>query len=778
MIRRIGLFFFHLFYRFKWGFLALYLWMVLWSLFYLEKVEVSNSPEAFFPKNSPTVKQFLEFKKNYESRDFLIILYESDHSILTPEARTHSRKLGEKFAALPYSEYLISLDTITLPLSQETLKKIFPGWVAQFLGQFSSLFPPNLTQQQAEEILKMAPFLRGFLVSEDGKAGIILLFLKEVSESEKKSFHEVLIPAIENILNEEKSFKFAYFGTPRVHYELLNNVKKDERFFLPAAALMFVLILFFFFRSWIYVLLPLGIVVFALEILLGSMGYHEVPITALTALLPPLILVIGVASMIHILLCYAQKRTEEKSSEALYKTFMEMWTPCFWNTLTTMIGFGSLLISTIGPIQEFGVLSAIGCFLCFLFSMSAIPLFFPFLEKQTLPNKHILDSWISLISSLVLRFPRRIILIFFGFTLFGCYFIFFIPIESNFINYFGKETSIFKDAHYIQDRLGSVGTLEILATPKTKLSLPQQLKILEQFQADLKQTRLCRGVLSILDPLTALSQQFYRQPKLPEKEVEILQLVDYFLANSGNLGLGHLYQPDFKQYRFSFRLPLTSSAVCTQFVRELKQQLRGKYGDSFDIQITGASEAYLTIADQIVEQQISNFSLAFVLITLALTCIFGSFKIALFAMIPNIFPIIFTFGIMGLLKIELNTSTAMVASISIGMAVDNTVHFICRFKEELYKIGNYRQALFQSISSVGPAMTTSSVILMAGFGIVCFGSFVPTQQFGFLVCITLISALLADLLFLTSMMLVFQPKLLLEKIPHPSEETRPEIGSI
>lgn len=755
---RLPDFFYSFFSRFKWWLLALYIYIVSWSLFYLPQIEITNSPEAFFPEKSPIVERFLTFKKNYEGRDFLIILYESKESILRPEARLKSKKVGEKLATLPFSEYMISLDTISIPFVEEVLKKKFPIWVTQFFRPFSSLFPPTLSEAQAEKVLEQVPFLNGLLVSEDRKAGIFFLFLKEVPPSEQKDLHEWVIPEVEKILGEESFFQFAYFGTPRVHYELMHSVKEDERFFVPAATFLFILMLSFLFRSVFCVVLPLGIVSVALGILMGFMGYHQIAITMLTALLPPLILVVGVANIIHILVCYSQKRSQGKK-DPVYETFVEMWSPCFWTTFTTMIGFGSLVVSQIIPIREFGLLTAVGCLMCFLFSMSSILLFFPFLEKIAPPRASVFSGFIERIVRVVLNYPKLVCSLFLFITGLSIYGMTFIQVESNFIRYFNAKSSIYRDAHYIQERLGSVGNLEILVTPRKNVPLARQLKALEEMSHDLKATKHYRGSLSILDPLSSLSFWLYGQQGLPESEADILTLVESFLSGSKNMGMEQLYLRDFEQFRFTYRLPLLSSKECTRFVQELKTTLNQKYQAYFIVEATGATEAYLAIADQIVEQQVLNFSIAFVFITIALTCIFQSLKTALFAMIPNIFPILFTFGIMGFAGIELNTSTIMVASVAMGMAVDDTIHFICRLKKEFLRNPDYRTAITQTLQKAGPAMISTSLILSVGFSIVCFGSFVPTQHFGFLVVITIISALFADLFFLSSLVLWFRPKL-------------------
>lgn len=704
---------------------------------------------------------------------------------------------------------------------EEILKEVIvnfvkPGDFQMEVVDFFDHYPPHKEDvDRARELLIRIPPARGTVLPQKGlgKTAIVLQ-VKRPPENPEKALADIVKQVREILIKTKpegiKNLQYYIAGAPAIKADILTAIKLDVATFVPITVFIIVLILFYLFRTVGAVLLPL-LVIFVTDVwVLGLMAYFDYPLNTLTSLIISLMFVIGVADVVHLMAKYFDEvEKTRKKTESLEHMLDQLLLPCWITSFTTMVGFGSLMISDVEPIRNFGLFATIGTFLAFaltiLLSCPIIQLFNVRREKPTLGGVEYkgvsgglkiffrisLYQWPVVIMALV-------VLVFSGWGITK------MNVETNFVEFFKENSSVRKANDFVEKHFAGIAPLEITFVPKKgTLQDYEVLKRMDAFQTFLKKDSYLKGYIDqttsvidfykfahmvkmpnveeLLKPQeldmgpSLLDKNRYTLPETAEAYAldfglfqKVVRLYDQaeqgvqkFLAHS--LDDKDKTGPEWKLARISIRMKAVSSREADKVVGYIRDYAKKKFPQD-DIHVTGTAALFAEAANSIVESQKSSFFLSIVVIFITMIVVFRSLTVGFLGMIPTILPIATTFGSMGWLGIPLNSSTSMVASISIGLAVDVAVHFISRFRLENEIHPDVLRALLATFNKTGKPILFTSAILMAGFLVLCLASFVPTIQFGILSCITIFSGLIAGLVVLPAVIfLIYRRKSPLSK---------------
>jgi predicted RND superfamily exporter protein len=525
---------------------------------------------------------------------------------------------------------------------------------------------------------------------------------------------------------------------------------KDISLFFPLSMLISALFLWLIFRNISSIVFPLLTVGFALIWVLGLKGSLNSPITPVSTTLFALITIIGLANSIHLISQFRLEfnGTTDKTA-AIVASFQKAGNPCFFTSLTTAIGFGSLITSPIPGIANLGLFAALGIMGAFFLSMILIPLgllwFTPPTRKNT-PTMP-LNTFLNTIADINERHRWLIIAIFGSILIFMALGIPRIRIEGSMLEYLKRGTTLYQDTKYLDRHLSGVSTTEIILNGEADcFKNPALLTEIETFQKRLLAHPQVSVSYSVVDYLKMIyrslnsdDKAFYRVPETPAAIAQCLLMYEI----SGGAETENYLTTEYDAARISIVTKQMDDRQNRRLFEMIDDHLKNHFSN-LDVQVTGFDYLINQLTGNIIRTQISSLRTAFLIILILMLLIFGP-KLGFLSLLPNVFPIVFILGLMGWAGFRLNMATAIIASVAIGIVVDDTIHYFTHFKYEYRQTGNIHQSMRAALLSVGRALIFASLILMTGFLIFIFSQTRILMDFGILASIAIFTALLGDL---------------------------------
>ena len=566
-----------------------------------------------------------------------------------------------------------------------------------------------------------------------------------------------------------------------------NDVIVEEIGLVSALSIVLIaVVLWILFRSFSAVVWPLVIIIVTLLWVVGLIGWTVETMSMMLNIIIFLVLAIGVADTVHILSGYLFFRNHgESHEEALRSVFRKTALACMLTSITTMIGMFSLLLVPIKPIQSFGLFSGIGVFIAFLLTVFVLPLMLdlwsPYAKnpKASLTKKkhrldddgqrmHFVQSILRKVEPLSYRFPLAVTLSFVLAAVILAYGMTKVKIDTNMVNII-KEGQPMRTTYNLVDRfMGGSGSAEILVnTGKIDgLKDPRILNAMDDLQIFVKNefphlvTKSTSLVNISKDSFKALNEGQDSMYVIPD-DPGILANTLFMFNNANPKERRRMVTDDYSLGRISVNLRNSGSQEYNDMIFRIHNfadrrfaELKSDY-PKLKVRVTGTLAMLSQMTDYISWSQVRSFGLALVVISLLLLLVFSSYRAGMVALLPNIFPVLTIFGIMGYLEISLDTDTLLVAPITIGIAVDDTIHFLTNYRAEVSKHGNIKEGIIKTFRETGQAITFTSIILSVGFLIFLMSSHQGLSNFGIMSAIAFFTALLADLFLLPSMCLLF-----------------------
>jgi len=594
------------------------------------------------------------------------------------------------------------------------------------------------------------------IVSKDLKYGSIWLKLKDNHNSYKKRSK-----VIEYIKSNTADFnwEWTYSGIPVVRNTYVEYMIEDNIKFIPPVALILIISLGLLFRHWLYVVLPLVTVIITACWILGIMSLTGRGLNVMTYMVPTLLFIIGVSDSIHFLSRFnLHIKKGEDVKRSLEITIKDMGVALFLTSLTTAIGFLALLYSSISIVQEFGFFIACGVFIAYLLTLTFIPSCLILLKDKisviVLSSSDKRSSFLKSISNIVMLRPKQIILSSIFFIIVSLFGAFSISTGSSLLSDLHPESGLYIDLKNVEKWFGGILPVEIIITKEDTVERPiydkEIMRYTEKLQKYIYEIFPYSNWISLQRVLEKFIYELDPNIDFPPDQ-EILDQV-YILTQDKTRELINFEE---NKIRISGLLPDLSSEVLDNLEDSLNVFAANNFPPWLSIHMTGTMPVALKTNNHLIADLFSGFGLAFIFISLVMGLLFWSFRIGLISILPNLIPIIFAAGYLGFAGIPVRPPIAITFSICLGIAVDDSLHFLFRFWQERKKSSNIKEVISNTIETTGLAMLTSTIVLVSGFLVITVSTFIPTAQFGIISAITLTVALLIDITLLPALLILF-----------------------
>jgi len=482
-----------------------------------------------------------------------------------------------------------------------------------------------------------------------------------------------------------------------------------------------------------------------------------------TSIIAPILMLVGVADAVHFLARYQQELPEAGSrKEAVRRTLQAITLPCLFTSLTTAAGFASLVVNEVVPVRTFGIYAAIGVLLALVATLAVLPAVLAAGKGRKQPPRIQEGRFSALLAGVDRRVqarPALVVLLSLAVLLPLAAGAFFIQVETNLLKYFADDAPLVQDSLFIEEAWGGCSPLDIVvdAGEAGAALEPATLEAVAELHRRLDALPgVARGV-SLVDVVAELQLAATGTAGLPGERTALEGLVDAADADA----LGRWMGGDRRMLRLSTRFQGATLGVqeARGVIEDVEEAAAGALGERASARLTGSSLLFMNMDDYLVQGQIKSIALLLVVLLVAMTVLFRSPRMGLLAMVPNVVPIAVMLGLMGWLDIRLDGFTVMIACIAVGIGVDDTIHYLHHLRHELAAGKPLERAMGDTVTSVGRALVFTSVVLALGFWIFCLSDFVGTFNFGLLTGVTVLVALVADLVMLpAAIKLVGVPK--------------------
>jgi predicted RND superfamily exporter protein len=763
--------------------------------YYSKDFRLDASSETLLIEGDPDLEYLREITERYGSKEFLVLTYTPNEGMVSDTSVNNLLSLKYKIQSLDWVHSVITL--LDIPLLNNS-----DAPLQERLESFKTLKDEEVDKDRGFKEILNSPVFRNFVISEDGKTSGIIVNIKENPPLEdienrsqdeieqyrdqiKKQNHKNILEIRDVIKSYEDIGKIYLGGIPMIADDMMTFIKSDIVVFGLGVLLFIIATLWFVFRKIIWIIVPISSCFFSVVIMMGLLGLLGWKVTVISSNFIALMLILTMAMNIHMSTRFLQLRKSNPSKsnlQILTLTTGKMFWPILYTVLTTVIAFLSLIFSGIKPIIDFGWMMTFGLITSFIITFTLLPTLLSFAPTKNMSVKEDEGSKITkFFGNLSLNFQTPIFIvtiIVIGLSVFG---ISKLEVENSFINYFSKNTEIYKGMKLIDEELGGTTPLEvILKFPEAKKEKTEEDKDFEDWGDESEQDD--EKYWFTKDKIDTIASVHNYLDSLPQigKVLSFSSIIDVAtqLNNDkplGTLEMGVLYSkiPESiktdiidpyisikdNEARISLRIIDSQENLRrNDLINKINFDLENEFGIEKDqYKLAGVLILFNNLLQSLFKSQILTLGLVMIGIFAMFMILFRNIKLSLIGVVPNFIAAFFILGIIGLLGIPLDMMTITIAAITIGIAVDNSIHYIYRFKEEFSKINNYKETLTTCHSTVGAAILNTSITIVFGFSILVLSKFIPTIYFGVFTGLAMLLAMISVLTLLPSLILVFKP---------------------
>ena len=725
-------------------------------------IQFDGSYRIWFGENSQTLKQYDEFRDIFGNDDAIIIVFHDEDGVLNKKALGVIDRLTEK---LWQTKYIARVDSLTnyqyIHADEEYPDDIL---VENFIEDYRSLSPQELKEK--EKIAVDETMLVGKIISKDAKTTMIVGRLVPKASTTLGS-SKFIKNAVDGYLKAEKKsgYRFYLAGGPVVNQTFSSLAKYDMTTFTPLVILMVMLLLWLIFKRVSGMLLSISIVIFTFIIVLATQVLLGYKLNNFTANMPVFIIAIGIADATHLFWVYLLARKDGlENHTAIHYSVEKNFLPILLTSLTTAVGFASLGISEIIPIKTLGIATANAALLAFVLTILFIPALLAILNPKITPSEkrpkdEISSSIASRYAAFIIKNDTKIIftsIAVFGFIALG---LFKLQVDSNSIRYFREEVPFRSAVTFIQNNLTGPMAYEIVIDSKAKdgIKNPDFMKEVEKFQRELKaKFPDARHTSSLIDVVKRFNEIMVGKNEVPASNEIIAQyLLLYSLSLPQGMEINDRMDIDERLLRLTASMDVVNTSLDLEMINWIENWWKNS---PYSAQVNGQTTMFAHMQSDITDTLIQSITLAISVVSLMMFFIFRKIKMIPLFIIPNILPIILVLGVMGWLGITIDIGVAISGAIIIGVAVDDTIHFLVKYKEARLKGYNFHDSLTYIMKYAGSAIIFTTVVLSTSFLIFRFSDFMLNVNFGIVTAIALIIAVLVDLFMLPAILSKYDGK--------------------
>ena len=764
--------------------------------FYSKDFKLDASSDTLLLENDPDLIYLREITNRYGSKEFLVLTYTPDEPMVSEKSLNNLLSLKYKIQSLDWVHSVITL--LDIPLLNNSDKPL-----AERLKEISTLKDDGIDKERGFKEILNSPVFRNFVISEDGKTtGLIVnikddeklkdiedLSIKEIDnlkELRKKANHSNIVEIRKVISTYDNVGNIFLGGIPMIADDMMSFIKNDIIVFGIGVLAFIIATLWFVFKKIIWIVIPISSCVFSVIIMTGLLGLFNWKVTVISSNFIALMLILTMAMNIHISTRFLQIKKNfpnKKLPDLILLVMSKMFWPIIYTVLTTVCAFLSLIFSEIKPIIDFGWMMTMGLFTSFLVTFTLLPSLLNIFSKYDVNLKKENNSKITSslgsfsINNKKVIFGSSVLII-----LLSLYGISKLEVENSFINYFNKKTEIYRGMKLIDDKLGGTTPLDvILKFPQKDVDKAEidddefedwddgeeensekywftkdkidRINSVHNYLDSLPFVGKVLSLTSILEVATQLNDGKTLETleigvlysKLPETIKQ--EVIDPYISIKDN------------EARISIRVKDSDKNLRrNDLINKINFDLENKLNISKnEFKLAGVLILFNNLLQSLFKSQILTLGFVMTAIFGMFIILFKNIKLALIGVIPNFIAAFFVLGTIGLLRIPLDMMTITIAAITIGIAVDNSIHYIYRFKEELKQTGNYEKTVKLCHSSVGVAILNTSITIIFGFSILVLSNFIPTIYFGFFTGLAMLFAMISVLTLLPALILIIKP---------------------
>ena len=762
--------------------------------YYSKDFRLDASSETLLIEGDPDLKYLNEISKRYGSKEFLILTYTPNEGMVTDISINNLLSLKYKIQSLEWVHSVITLlDIPLLNSSDDPLE--------DRLKNFKTLKDEDIDRDRGFNEIISSPVFRNFIISEDGKTSGIIINIKKVHELKdianktkdeiekykdqiKKQNHQNITEIRDVIKSYEDIGKIHLGGIPMIADDMMTFIKSDIVVFGIGVLLFIIGTLWFVFRKLIWIIIPISSCLFSVIIMMGILGLLGWKVTVISSNFIALMLILTMAMNIHMSTRFLQlreKNPEKNIFELINLTTNKMFWPILYTVLTTVIAFLSLIFSEIKPIIDFGWMMTLGLIVSFVVTFTLLPSLINFVPKENISLKKYKESFITNFFAKVSQQNHRLI-----FTISGIVILLSLigmsklEVENSFINYFNKNTEIYKGMKLIDEELGGTTPLEIiLKFPKKEKTKNDENEFEDWGEEGNESDEKYWFTKDKIDRIASVHNYLDSLPQVG-KVLSFSSIIDVatILNNNkplGTLEMGVLYSKipesikteiidpyiSIKDNEARINLRVIDSQENlrrNELINKINFDLTNKIGLKEDeFKLAGVLILFNNLLQSLFKSQILTLGLVMIGIFVMFFILFRNIKLSLIGVVPNFMAAFFILGIIGLLGIPLDMMTITIAAITIGIAVDNSIHYIYRFKEEFKNLNDYNKTISLCHSTVGRAILNTSITIVFGFSILVLSKFIPTIYFGIFTGLAMLLAMISVLTLLPSLLLLIKP---------------------
>ncbi len=711
------------------------------------RIEFENSVESLLSASDPEIVDYQRFKHQFGEDQILAIAVPMG-DVFTADKIALLARMSRAIEALPDVRKVRSLAT-----AQDIVGAEGSFEVIHFMDKVKR-HPDRLASLKAETLANRI-YLKD-LVSADGKIASLLI---EANKGTGKDKYKHIVDAVHAIMADLHVKEYYFAGNPIVELQMTRDMWHDLETFIPLTYVLLFGLLYFFFRNIHIPLMALFVVTLNSGFLLGLMGALGITMNGVTVGLPSLLMCIAVLSSMHMLTAYrlALARHPDHGT-AIRAALAHILKPCFITTLTTAAGFATVSITEVVPLQQFGLVGAAATVAAYVICMLVMPFLLGLIPTERLLVSERENTWWRvLFGALVPLYRSRYVLLLCAGAILALS-VYEIPklrMETVFLNFMNDDSTIRKATNYIQQNLGGVGSLEIVITSPAADGVlqPDALRRIEDFQAFMGRVPGVDKTLSIVEFIKKINQAanngdpaFYVIPPSFDQVAEYI--FTYSMAGRNN-DLDDFVDYEYKTTRIRARVSQSTSVALQKTLGQIQAYADTHFkAAGLQVKITSYSVIQASMMDKLIRGQLFGLGGAVLMIFTAFLIVSRSLFVAAFSLVPHVLPLLAAACLMGMMGMSVNVGTAVIAGITFGLVVDDTIHFLYTARHAATQAGAAQQVVDTVFVELGPTIVYSSLILTTGFALLMLGNSFFTFSFGLLCAFSTLAAMACNTLFM------------------------------
>ncbi|MDH4944333.1 MMPL family transporter [Sulfurimonas sp. C5] len=749
--------------KFRWFIVILIPLLTLLFAWQLKNIQFDGSYRIWFGKDSDALVKFDKFRSVFGNDDAIIIILDLKEGVFNKKALSTIDRLTNK---LWETRFIARVDSITnyqyIHKSEEYPDEIV---IENFIEDIEHLRSDDL--EQKKEIALKENMLQGKLLNCDATTTMIVGRLTPKA-SQYFGSSKIIKDLVDGYIQDETKktgYKFRLAGGPPLNATFSSLGKHDATTYTPLAILIAMVLLWFIFKRLSGVLLSVAVVVFTFVIVLAIQVMLGFKLNNFTANMPIFIIAIGIADAMHLYWIYLLGRKEGLDNHgAIHYSLEKNFLPTFLTSITTAIGFGSLGISEIVPIQTLGIATATAALLAFLITIIFVPAVLAIINpnikvKKTKAKEKRKNSFAQNYASFIQNYDGKILavttllFIVLGVGLFQ------LRVDSNTIRYFRDDVVFKQTINFIQKQLTGPMAYEVVVDSKVKDGIkdPNFMKTIEKFSSDFEEKYSdVRHISSLIDVVKKFNDVMQGKYVIPNDQNLIAQyLLLYSLSLPQGMEINDKMDVDEQRLRVTASMNVVDTSLDLEMIEWIEEWWRNT---PYSAEVNGQTAMFAHMQHDVTDTLVESILLAITTVSFVMLLIFRNIRMIPLFIIPNVLPIVLVIGVMGWLNMQIDIGVAICGAIIIGVAVDDTIHFLVKYKEAREKGMNFHEALSYTIEYAGLAIVFTTIVLSLAFAIFSLSQFMPNVNFGIITTIALIIAVVVDLVMLPAILSKFDGK--------------------